>query len=122
MKANLERSNKLRREEPERYRSYQRKSNQKRKAANREWLLNYLNVPKIACSRCGYSEFVSGIDLHHLSPEKKDGLNDRMAHWLFMSNNKFQSKILNNDFIFLCRNCHAALHSYEWKIEEIKKE
>lgn len=70
------------------------------------------------CHRCGYSEFDSGLDFHHVNKNDKD--------------NSPVSVIASGDFdrayeeldkcALLCRNCHQAYHSNDWNGEFVKRE
>ena len=55
------------------------------------------------CLRCGYFEFECSLDVHHKKKSKN----------LDWQCSKFQDW---NNLIFLCRNCHHALHQGKWKI------
>ena len=48
------------------------------------------------CARCGYSEFESALDVHHINGRKDE-----------------------QNIILLCSNCHKALHFKQWKMEEL---
>lgn len=66
------------------------------------------------CSRCGYNEFVSGLDFHHTS--EKDNEVARLITKAATGNGK-QRKLLMSEIakcILLCRNCHSAHHANEW--------
>jgi len=91
---------------------------------NKEWLLSYLKVEKITCIRCGYNEFPCGIDEHHL---KYDGgkNHNNFHHTLSVYMHRlcletFQKRFLERDTIFLCSNCHRALHYGYWSLERLK--
>jgi DNA-directed RNA polymerase subunit M/transcription elongation factor TFIIS len=82
---------------------------------NKMWLKDngYLK-----CQRCNYNEFDVSLDAHHLNPLDKKNSHDNVAHWLHISSiEKFQHKIQTSRIIFLCKNCHAALHSHLWNID-----
>lgn len=51
------------------------------------------------CVRCGYFEFVEGLQTHH------------------MDHNHYNNK--PNNRVILCANCHCALHRGRWELEEI---
>ncbi len=55
---------------------------------------------ELACSRCEYSEFSCGIDIHHIDEDR--------------SNNK------KENLLPLCAPCHRALHRGMWKLESLK--
>lgn len=72
------------------------------------------------CTRCGYNEFISGLDFHHVHGEKEA----TMANLLMQAAGK-RDDYLEMAFreakkcILLCRNCHGALHAGEWNAKEI---
>lgn len=66
------------------------------------------------CSRCGYSEFLAGLDFHHLSDKDID-----VAKLIARSarGTQYQLEKLFNEIekcILLCRNCHSAYHANQW--------
>lgn len=66
------------------------------------------------CSRCGYNEFVSGLDFHHTGV--KEGELAQLITKAATGNGK-QHEILMTEVsrcILLCRNCHSAFHAGEW--------
>lgn len=67
------------------------------------------------CSRCGYHEFVSGLDFHHLND--KEGTLADMITRATTGNGKEKEKLALelSKCILLCRNCHSAYHANEWE-------
>ena len=66
------------------------------------------------CSRCGYHEFVSGLDFHHLG-DKDDGVAELITK--AATGNGKQHALLMAEIakcILLCRNCHSSYHAGEW--------
>lgn len=66
------------------------------------------------CSRCGYCEFSSGLDFHHLGNKE-----DEIAVLITKAaagNGKQYSLLMAevSKCILLCRNCHSAYHAGEW--------
>lgn len=51
------------------------------------------------CARCGYNEFKCSVQIHHIDENRKN-------------NNK-------ENLIPLCANCHSALHSNKWSLNDI---
>lgn len=51
---------------------------------------------ELVCNRCGYNEFPSSVDIHHIDHNR---------------NNNHKSNLLP-----LCANCHMALHHKEWEL------
>jgi hypothetical protein len=86
------------------------------KINNIEWLRIYLNVNKISCQRCGYNKSFEAIDGHHLNPQQKKNHKDHFSFWILECTKKFRDKILNNNMMWLCSNCHRELHAGLWEI------
>lgn len=71
------------------------------------------------CSRCGYHEFISGLDFHHTSGARSK---DKEANVADLITKEAQSPGIYTDrlldeirkCVILCRNCHCALHAGEW--------
>jgi hypothetical protein len=78
----------------------------------------YVELAGGKCQRCGYDEFLSGLDFHHVDPKKKDF--------------KPGDIIATNDYVriyaeldkccLLCSNCHKAFHGNDWQTEFIKRD
>jgi len=65
-------------------------------------VLNYRRLfeeVELSCKRCGYDEFKSSVDIHHI---------DENRH----NNNK-------ENLMPLCKNCHQGLHCGFWKLEDL---
>lgn len=64
------------------------------------------------CQRCGYNEFVSGLDFHHLS-DKESVVADLITK---AATGKERDKLMAeiSKCVLLCRNCHNAYHANEW--------
>ena len=60
---------------------------------------NYIKKHSLICNRCGYKEFESCIDIHHIDENRE--------------NNKM------NNLISLCKNCHKSLHYGYWSLSEL---
>lgn len=67
------------------------------------------------CSRCGYNEFVSGLDFHHTA-DKENVVADLITK-AATGNGKEKVKLMAelSKCVLLCRNCHSAYHANEWK-------
>lgn len=66
------------------------------------------------CSRCGYDEFLAGLDFHHIN-----GKDLNVATLIARSARNTDSQLnrLFNEVekcILLCRNCHNAYHAKQW--------
>lgn len=80
-----------------------------------EWLTSFYGADKLHCERCRYDKSFVALVCHHLDPSQKEHSKDNLGTWLKeMSLERFQNKILNTDFIFLCANCHIELHYGLW--------
>jgi hypothetical protein len=67
------------------------------------------------CARCGYSEFPSSLDFHHIDPDEKEDVG------VFSAINFESAKQEIDKCALLCKNCHTAYHSGEWDIEFVKR-
>jgi hypothetical protein len=54
---------------------------------------------EMICNRCGYNEFISCVDIHHIdfNPDNND----------------------KDNLIPLCSNCHRALHWGKWEMKDL---
>lgn len=57
------------------------------------------NEKELVCKRCGYDEFSSSVDIHHIDHNREN-------------NNK-------NNLIPLCSNCHKSLHLNLWELSDL---
>jgi hypothetical protein len=55
---------------------------------------------ELICARCGYDEFKSCVDIHHIDHDREN--NDK------------------SNLIPLCSNCHQGIHRGCWKIDELR--
>lgn len=93
------------------YRTHGRRWAEKRKAFKAE-LVALLGG---RCVRCGYSEFLSGLDFHHVNGDDKDSI---LAAMLSKHTTGREIAIAEADkCALLCRNCHTAYHAGEWQTE-----
>lgn len=74
---------------------------------NREYAFEILGKK---CQRCGYNEFLSGLSIHHIDPNKKDRNYESMRTW---GKPRIQRELKN--CICLCHNCHLSFHKGDWK-------
>lgn len=72
------------------------------------------------CSRCGYDEFVSGLDFHHM--ENKEFPIAKLLTNARLDNKKNKARLEQelSKCTILCRNCHGALHAGEWSLSDMK--
>lgn len=56
------------------------------------------------CSLCGFDQFDSALEFHHLEPSKKDPLSIQMRSWTWSRIVKELEKC-----VLLCRNCHSGV-------------
>ena len=63
-----------------------------------------------ACAKCGYNEYPTALDFHHIDPSQKDTTVARM-----LSNNYTLDKTLKEieKCVCLCANCHRVFHFLE---------
>jgi len=66
------------------------------------------------CCRCGYCEFVSGLDFHHTSDKEEEIA--KLITKAATGNGKQHALLMAeiSKCILLCRNCHSAYHAGEW--------
>ena len=65
------------------------------------------------CERCGYDNYLGGLDFHHTDPDKKD---------FTIGNRDFKLKDCieeSKKCVLLCANCHRELHAGLWELTEI---
>ena len=56
-------------------------------------------IPIECCARCGYSEIISSLHVHHIDQNHDNDSPDNL--------------------LVLCANCHFGLHHKKWKLSEI---
>lgn len=71
-----------------------------------------------ACQRCGFSEFVTGLDFHHVYPSEK-----KHTPITVINSNNFKRAWQELDkCCLLCATCHAAYTGNEWRAEFVKRD
>lgn len=84
------------------------------------WLIRKLLAVKIMggkCSKCGYSECLQALQLHHRDPNEKDFDGFYLQR---VSMEKFLEELKKCDLY--CSRCHVELHAGEFEnIEELMK-
>lgn len=78
----------------------------------------FINLAGNCCQRCGYNEFISGLEFHHVYKHNKE----YNPGYIIMSNNFEKCFIELNKCCLLCANCHNGYEASEWKAEFIKRE
>lgn len=68
------------------------------------------------CRHCGYDDYESAFDIHHIDPTKKDNKFNQHRGWSW---DRLKSELDN--CILLCKNCHAAYHHGDIPDEELIK-
>lgn len=58
------------------------------------------------CAICGWQEWTSGFDIHHVNPEEKDSAFHTMRYWSW---ERLEHEL--KKCILLCKCCHAGIHS-----------
>jgi len=68
------------------------------------------------CQRCGYNEFNSGLEFHHVNPNKK------IAHpyKAINTNNKQKAASELDKCCLLCSNCHRTYEAGRWEGHFVK--
>ena len=101
-------------------RCYTRSRNTLRSQKNRSSNLKYTFVEMAGgcCQRCGYSEFQSGLDFHHIDKSQKE-----ITPSTIITSGDYERIFLELDkCALLCKNCHMAFHADEWHGEFFKRE
>lgn len=62
------------------------------------------------CQRCGYNEFVSGLEFHHVDPDKKRN----NATDVVYSNDYYKALAEIDKCVLMCSNCHRSLEAGNW--------
>jgi len=70
------------------------------------------------CQRCGFREFVTALDFHHVYPSEKK----YSPTWVIYTNNFKRAWVELDKCCLLCATCHAAYTGNEWRAEFIKRE
>lgn len=71
-----------------------------------------------SCQRCGFGEFVTAMDFHHVYPSEK-----KHSPTIIIYSNNFKKAWQELDkCCLLCATCHAAYTGNEWKAEFIKRD
>lgn len=69
------------------------------------------------CQRCGYNEFISALDFHHIYAAQKE---HNVAHIMYLSDfEKVWREI--DKCCLLCRNCHSGYEAIVWRAEFIRR-
>lgn len=68
------------------------------------------------CHRCGYNEFMAGLDFHHVSGDKQNTISNMLL--LAIGNRRRMEELIAEieKCILLCRNCHSGLHVGGWEL------
>lgn len=88
------------------------------KARNTQFKRQFVDLAGGCCQRCGYSEFLAGLEFHHI---------DRGAKMtnpaMLINRNNFDRTCEELDkCCLLCRNCHTAYTAGEWQADFIKRD
>lgn len=88
-------------------------------AASQVVKLYLLGLGFSRCYRCGYAEFSSALQFHHVDPATK---RNTVSHAIARFGNSMDLEWWRllasevNKCIILCANCHQAWHAQEWEI------
>lgn len=70
------------------------------------------------CQRCGFGEFITALDFHHVYPSEK-----KYSPTVIIYRNNFKKTWAELDkCCLLCATCHAAYTGNEWRAEFIKRD
>ncbi|MCP4990872.1 MAG: hypothetical protein GY928_33975 [Colwellia sp.] len=72
-----------------------------------------------SCMRCGYDEFITSLEFHHIDKSKKK----YNISVMLGSPTKFSKSILEKELdkcILLCSNCHQAYEANQWAATFVK--
>ncbi len=70
------------------------------------------------CQRCGFSQYVTAMDFHHVYPATK-----KVTPTILLYNRGIPGAWKELDkCCLLCRNCHGAYTGNEWRAEFIKRD
>ena len=99
-----------------------RKNRQKINAQNKGRMVKlkqkFVELAGQKCQRCGYDEFNSGLEFHHIDPESKDSTPTKVIY-----SGDFDAAYSELDkCALLCRNCHQAFHADEWDATFTKRD
>lgn len=78
----------------------------------------WVNLAGGKCQRCGFAEFPSALEFHHVYPALKKAT---PAVLIFNNNREKAWKELDKCCL-LCRNCHIAYGAGVWRAEFIKRD
>jgi len=88
------------------------------KAKNLNLKRQFVDLAGGCCQRCGFTEFVTAMDFHHVYPSQK-----KHTPTIIINSNNFKRAWIELDkCCLLCATCHAAYTGNEWKAEFIKRE
>lgn len=79
--------------------------------------LEMLSLLGKKCSHCGYDQYLSALEFHHINPMQKEYLVSALINRYNVTPNESNYKLLLNEVnkcILLCGNCHSAKHAGEW--------
>lgn len=65
---------------------------------------------ELACAKCGYNEYPTALDFHHLDPTQKDTTVARMIANNYSLDRTFAEI---DKCVCLCANCHRVFHFLE---------
>lgn len=88
------------------------------KTRNTQLKRQFVDLAGGCCQRCGYDEFLSGLEFHHIDRSEK-----KHNPVLLVYRNNFERSYEELDkCCLLCRNCHTAYTGNEWQAEFIKRD
>jgi len=73
------------------------------------------------CGRCGYNEFDSALEFHHVDPKGKERTIATLISSRLFSPTLPEVQAELDKCTLLCRNCHAGLHAGDWKAKFVRR-
>lgn len=91
--------------------------NERTKGKNRQLKKQFIDLAGGCCQRCGYNEFISALEFHHVYPSEK-----RATPTVVIYKNNFNKTWEELDkCCLLCSICHKAYTGSEWRAEFVKR-
>jgi hypothetical protein len=91
---------------------------QQRRQYNYQLKRPFIELAGGKCMRCGYAEFQSGLDFHHI-----DGRLKEYAPQTIIKSADYDRVYAELDkCALLCRNCHSSFHAGEWFASFVKRD
>jgi hypothetical protein len=92
-----------------------REHNNKR---NRQLVSHYVEQAGGCCQKCGYKEFISALDFHHINRHEKE----YHPTYVIINNDHKKAARELDKCVLLCANCHRGYEAGHWKAEFVKRD